>query len=137
MLSSFESSLSYLKNLSVEISAANGVPGYERCEVELSFSDGSKLEAAYWRVFRDGRASVSSFDHLQQYGLPSPMDSIEALQEILKDKILATVELERESGDLWFLFSERIKFQVFNFTGYEVWHFTFPDGTGQFSNYAK
>ncbi len=25
----------------------------------------------------------------------------------------------------------------FNFTGYEVWEFRFPDGTGELSNYAR
>ena len=27
--------------------------------------------------------------------------------------------------------------QVFNFTSYEVWEICFPNGTGEYSNYAK
>jgi len=30
-----------------------------------------------------------------------------------------------------------LKLQILNFTGYEIWEIRFPDGTGEYSNYAK
>ena len=39
-------------------------------------------------------------------------------------------------GDLIVIFDETTKLQVLNLTGYEVWTIKFPDGTGQYSNYA-
>ena len=105
--------------------------------MRLVFSEGSKLRADYWRIAQDGKAKISSFDHQQQYGLPAPLDAIKELQQELQDKMDTQAYLDGESGDLLFQFSGRIKFQVLNLTGYEVWELNFPDGTGELSNYAK
>lgn len=59
------------------------------------------------------------------------------LRKQLQGKIVTDAKLDGESGDLLFEFSDSIKFRVFNFTGYEVWEIHFPDGTGEYSNYAK
>ena len=105
--------------------------------VELVFANGSKLEANYWRITKDAKAGISSFDHQQQYGLPAALDAIKDLQEELQQRIVTDAQLHGETGDLLFQFSGNVKFQVFNFTGYEIWHISFPDGTGEYSNYAK
>lgn len=44
---------------------------------------------------------------------------------------------DRETGDLIFDFTGNIKLQVLNFTGYEIWEITFPNGTGELSNFAR
>ena len=41
-----------------------------------------------------------------------------------------------ETGDLRFKFDGELTFEVFNFTSYEIWEVTFPDGTVEWSNYA-
>jgi len=44
---------------------------------------------------------------------------------------------DQETGDLLFKFTQDIKLQILNVTGYEIWQIRFPDGTGEYSNYAK
>lgn len=105
--------------------------------VDLLFSNGSRLRAEYWRAIKEGKAGISSFDHRQKYGLPEPIDAIKELQEQLQDNIVTDALLDRETGDLNFQFRGSIKLQVFNFTGYEIWEISFPDGTGEYSSYAK
>jgi hypothetical protein len=104
--------------------------------VNLLFSDGTQLRADYWRLFRDGRACLSGFDHRQQYGLPAPIDAIAELEKQLENEKVSAAKLDLESGDLVIRFGEGSKLQVFNFTGYEIWELRFPDGTVEYSNYA-
>lgn len=137
MLKNFDKSLLNLKNSSVHVSATNEFSDPGMAWIQLRFSDASKLRASYWRVTKVGKAGLSSFDHQQQYGLPAPIDAIKGLQELLEDKIVIDVHLDRETGDLLFQFADNIKLQVFNFTGYEVWEISFATGGGEYSNYAK
>jgi hypothetical protein len=85
----------------------------------------------------DGKADISSFDHHQKYGLPAPIDAVVSLREALHNKPVTNAVLDSKTGDLHFEFAENITLQVFNFTSYEIWHIRFPDGTGEYSNYAK
>ena len=138
MVQNLEKSLSKLKNRAVSVSASNQYPDQAgEASVQLVFADGSKLRADFWRITKGGKAGRSSFDHKQKYGLPAPIDAIAELQAQLQDRTLIKAQLDGESGDLLFDFSDNIKFRVFNFTGYEVWEIHFPDGTGEYSNYAK
>ena len=99
--------------------------------------DGSRLQAGYWRLVKNGNECISSFDHEQQYGLPAPIDAIETLQRELCGRSVVEAKLDGETGDLHFRFTGDIKLQVFGFSGYEVWEIHFPDGSGEYSNYAK
>ena len=105
--------------------------------VELLFADGTRLQTEYWRVIEGGRASFSSFDHQQIYGLPARIDGIQNLRDRLVDKMVAEALHDQETGDLLFKFTHEIKLEVLNVTGYEIWQIRFPDGTGEYSNYAK
>jgi hypothetical protein len=137
VVKNFDKSLLELKNETVCVAASNYYGDSERASVQLLFGNGTKLRADYWRVTKDGSASISSFDHEQKYGLPAPIDAVEELKSHLGDKVLIDVRLDKETGDLLFRFSDGIHFHVFNFTGYEVWEIHFPDGSGEYSNFAK
>lgn len=104
--------------------------------MSLLFSGGTKLRADYWRLFRNGKAYLSGFDHQQQYGLPEPIDAIGEMRNQLENEKVKEVRVDSESGDLVIRFGEGSKLQVFNFTGYEIWELRFPDGTVEYSNYA-
>lgn len=81
MLQNFEKLLLALKDSSVQVSAdTNCFPEAGAASVELLISTGSHLRAEYWRLARDGKAKISSFDHQQQYGLPAPLDAIKELR---------------------------------------------------------
>jgi hypothetical protein len=133
----FDASLSRLKSGSVNVSDSGAFPEPGAASVQLLFSDGSRLRADYWRIVKGEKAGVSSFDHRQQYGLPSPIDAIVHLQEELQDKTVTDARLDERTGDLLFRFTGGLEFQVFNFTGSEVWEIHFPNGTGEYSPYAR
>jgi hypothetical protein len=137
MLSSLQNSLSKLAGSSVTVSPGNGFPEPGMASVELFFADGTRLQTEYWRVTEGGRASFSSFDHQQIYGLPARIDAIQDLRDRLVGKMVVEALHDPETGDLLFKFIEDIKLQVLNVTGYEIWQIRFPDGTGEYSNYAK
>jgi hypothetical protein len=137
MLKNFTDSLTKLKASSVTVLGANAYHEPGMATVQLLFSEGAKLRADYWRVIRDRKEIVSSFDHQQKYGLPAPRDAIKELQKELRNKTVTEAHLDKETGDLLFRFNEEIKLQIFGFSGYEVWEISFSDGTGEYSNYVK
>lgn len=136
VVKNFDISLSNLKNTPVEVSPGGAYPEPGCASVQLIFGNGSRLHAQYWRIIESGKRSLSSFDHQQKYGLPAPIDAIQAIQERLQDKTVTDARLDEETGDLLFEFADHIKLQAFNFTGYEDWEIHFPDNTGEYSNFV-
>jgi hypothetical protein len=137
MMSGFDESLSRLKALIVKVSAGNGFPEQGQASIALTFTNGTTLQAEYWRLIIDGHAAFSSFDHRQQYGLPAPIDAIRQLEDKLEGKVVTDVHLETETGDLVFQFLGNLKLQILNFTGYEIWVMSFPNGSVEYSNHNK
>jgi hypothetical protein len=125
-----------LNNASVQVFKVYAFPEQGQAAVTLAFSDGTRLRASYWRLITKGRAELSSFDHQQKYGLPEPIDAKEVLRERLDNQVCVEARMDMETGDLSFTFDGGIRLQVFNFTGYEIWELIFPDGSGEYSNYA-
>jgi hypothetical protein len=136
MTMSVGKSLARLKTTSVVVADANVPDEGGTASIVMSFSDGTKLQAFYWRLIQDGRALLSSFDHQQKYGLPAPINGKEQLAKILEGEICSDAQFDAETADLIFLFGKTTKLQIFNFTGYEIWDIRFPDGSGELSNYA-
>lgn len=137
MTRSFDNSLSALKNATVDVMPGNGYPEPGQASILLRFSNGALLRAEFWRMVKEGRAGISSFDHLQKYGLPAPVDALSVLKECLHDKSVVGARLQPETGDLLFEFTGQAILQVFNFTGYEIWEMRFADGAVEYSNYVK
>jgi hypothetical protein len=102
----------------------------------VSFSDGTRLSAQFWRLIKDRKPLVSIFDHRQKYGLPAPVDAIHMLELELVGNVIASCEMSATTGDLRFCFERDIELEVFNFTAFEIWELVFPDGSGELSNYA-
>ncbi len=129
--------LEYLKGSSAQVFAGNACPETGMAPVRIVFSQGTQLRALYWRITKNGRAFISSFDHKQKYGLPAPIDAIDTLKNELLGPSVTEARHDKETGDLLFFFSNNINLQVLNVTGYEIWEIFFPDGTGAYSNSAK
>jgi hypothetical protein len=137
IVANFERSLSALKGATVKVSNSDAYPEAGAASVQLLFSEGSRLRADYWRIVNRDKAGVSSFDHDQKYGLPAPIDAFQRLEDELQGKRVTGALLDARTGDLVFSFEEDLEFRVFNFTGYEVWEIHFPNGTGEYSPYAR
>jgi len=84
-----------------------------------------------------GKAHTSSFDHQQQYGLPTPIDALARIAEALNGKTLEDAKWDPRTGDLMLSFRPDLELQVFNFTGYEDWEIHFSNGTGEYSPHAR
>lgn len=136
-LNILERSVQALKKEGVQVSATNDYLEQGCAPVKLSFTNAAYVRAFYWRVTKNGKAGISSFDHQQKYGLPTPIDAISELQKELNGESVTDARLERETGDLFFQFTRDLKLQVFNFTAYEVWEIWLPDGVAEYSNRAK
>ena len=128
--------LAALSNNSVRVFGDNIPLDAGQATAVITFANGTEVRISYWRLIKDGRAFMSSFDHLQKYGLPAPIDAITTLRTELDNSQCTAVQLDGETGDLILHFSVKLKLQIFNFTGYEIWEISFPDGTGQYSNYV-
>jgi hypothetical protein len=103
MIQNFEKSLSKLINCAASVSASNQYSDEAgEASSQLAFADGSKLRADFWRVTNGGKASISSFDHRQKYGLPAPIDAVAELQGQLQGRTVIKAQLDAESGDLLF-----------------------------------
>jgi hypothetical protein len=102
----------------------------------IAFTDGTKVDAQFWRLGKEGRPMVSTFDHRHQYGLPAPIDALEVLRGELIGKKVSEAAMDGATGDLRFDFEGGVLIEIFNFTAYEIWTVTFADGSGQLSNYA-
>ena len=137
MANSLNAALSALNGSTVTISPTDIPRDTGQAPVSATFSSGLVLTTAYWRIIAGGRAGTSSFDHEQIYGLASAINAVEILRNTLAGKKLLSASLEPSTGDLHFNFAGQVTFQVFNFTGYEIWDIRFPDGTVEYSNYNK
>ncbi len=129
----FEEKLLEFKGSSVQISAQN--IDEDHFSMVMTFSNGGKLRTEYWRIIKDKKHYLSSFDHHQIYGLPAPINAIEKAKQEIEGKNISEVKFDRETGDIIFKFTENLKLQVLNFTGYEVWEVIFPDSTAEYSNH--
>jgi hypothetical protein len=136
MLVSLQNSLNKLVGSAITVAPGNGFPEAGSASTLLRFQNETWLQAEYWRLIENGRHRLSTFDHQQQYGLPSPIDAIHELREKLAGKIVQAARHDQTTGDLLFDLTNETKLQILNFTGYEIWEIRFPDGTGEYSNYA-
>jgi hypothetical protein len=133
----FENSLASLKGATVRTSNPERFPEPGIAPVDLHFSDGSRMRADYWRIIRDGKARMSSFDHQQKYGLPVAVDAFAEIAEALDGKTLREATWDNRTGDIALSFEPNVELQVFAFTGYEAWEIHFGNGIGEYSPYAR
>lgn len=106
----------------------------ENNQVSIVFSNKTEVVASYWRAVSAG-IRISSFDQNQKYGLAKEIKAVEELSKIISGETITDATLEEDTGDIELVMGAK-KLQIFNFTGYEVWEISFPDGTGEYSNYA-
>jgi Family of unknown function (DUF6188) len=82
-----------------------------------------------WRLLQDGRVAISSEDHLQQYGLPAPLDAAVVASSLLDSHPVTRVEVRDGTADLVIDFSGGIRLEIIPISsGYESWSVTTPSG---------
>jgi len=129
-------SLLKISDVSVSVTENTSPDEHGTASIFIKFVDSTKIRADYWRLILNERATLSSFDHMQKYGRPEKINAKQQLIGYLNRKICQSILFDEETGDLLLKFNESRKLQILNFTGYEVWEINFPNGTGEYSNYA-
>jgi len=141
LMSNFTRRLAHLRESKCE--AVHAIEYEERAgdtiylvATSIEFTDGTKLDAQFWRLTKGERPLVSIFDHRQRYGLPAPIDAFRVMRDELVGKQVSDVVMDKATGDLRFRFKGDVVLEVFNFTAFEIWKLIFPDGTMELSNFA-
>jgi hypothetical protein len=101
----------------------------------IQFTGGTTLQAQFWRLTKGDRPLVSIFDHRQRYGQPEPIDAFRLMRDVLVGEEVSDAVMDKTTGDLRFRFDGGVALEVFNFTAFEIWTVTFPDGTMELSNF--
>ena len=131
-----ERSLLVLRSAPIEVRDDDVPEDFGQANIIVVFGNRAVLRACYWRLIRD-KYVISSFDHKQKYGLPAAIDAKQDLRSSLGNTILMEAMINRKSGDLHFAFADGATLEVFGFSAYEMWEISFPDGSGEYSNYVR
>lgn len=107
-------------------------------EWHFTFENESVLRAGcLWRIVVEQRGALSANDHLQKFGLDTPLDAAQTATRILSGKNVARVELDDGTADICIKFSDGTLLElVHNSSGYEPWKVSskeinlFANGTG-------
>jgi len=82
-----------------------------------------------WRLLQDGHVTISSEDHLQQYGLPAPLDAVATASGLLGPCPVSHVEVRDGTADLILEFGGSLRLEVLPISsGYESWSVSTPSG---------
>ncbi len=108
-----------------EYLVGNYIIGITRREFDwvLEFGDRSTIQIeCLWRLLNSGRIFLSSNDHGQTFGLPSPVDAANSFNTKLRGRTIAAVELTEGTLDLTFTLDGSMILQIIpDSSGYEAW----------------
>lgn len=96
----------------------------------FSFDDvlGIRVECP-WRLIHQGKIAVSSEDHDQQFGLPSPVDAAAKGSALLAGAQIQQVNVREGTADLLIHLDGDLRLEIIPFSsGYESWHVFTPSG---------
>jgi hypothetical protein len=94
----------------------------------VRFASGSSVHVpGLWRILRDETLASTSQDHGHRFGLPAPFDALAALGQ-LEGKVVRTVAVRKDTGDLRLAFDGPLELEVINTSGgYEGWSAQHPE----------
>lgn len=83
-----------------------------------------------WRLLLDGRVAISNEDHLQRYGLQSPLDAVAAARSLLASHTVVKVDVRDGTADLLVAFTGGLRLEALAISsGYESWTVFGPSGS--------
>ena len=120
---------SWMLGQHVQVSFLN--PAIWYFTLENSLSIGAECP---WRLLHAGTIAVSNEDHLQQYGLPAPIDAAERANSLLDGLVIERVGVRQGTADLLIDFSGDCRLEIIPFSsGYESWQIAMPSGKSVFA----
>ena len=82
---------------------------------------------SHWRIIENNELAVSSEDHLQQFGLPHPVNSETKATSLILNESVSQAEVSKHTGDLTINFSNGNILNLIQLSsGYEAWILTTP-----------
>lgn len=82
-----------------------------------------------WRILKQGRTTLSSEDHRQQYGLPAPIDAATEATKLLSTVVVEAAQLRTGTSDILIDFSGSLRLEIIPISsGYEGWQMVDPFG---------
>jgi hypothetical protein len=82
-----------------------------------------------WRILKNGQIQISSEDHLQKYGLPTPLDAGTFATELLGSHTITNIEIRNSTADLLIKFTDELQLEIIPFSSwYESWGISTPSG---------
>ena len=123
--------------MDVAATIASRLVGHRLIEVERSeydwlfrFANDVGLRVACpWRILVEGRIAHGDSDHGQQFGLPKPVDGAGRSNKLLLNKVIESVAVRDDTGDITISFTDGTALEVLNTSsGYEGWQLN--DGAG-------
>jgi hypothetical protein len=95
------------------------------------FGTGVEIRAdCGWRLIEGGHIVLSSEDHGQQYGHPSPVDAEFRCRSRIVDLKIQSVAVREDTRDIVILFESDARLEIVPLSsGYESWEIAAPDGT--------
>jgi len=96
----------------------------------FDFGDSLSISAeSPWRLIRAGTIAVSNEDHLQQFGLPVPIDAAKRATSLLDGLAIQRVEVREGTADSFIDFGGDYRLESIPFSsGYESWQVSIPSG---------
>jgi hypothetical protein len=94
----------------------------------LSLDNGAQVFIeCLWRLVEAGRVQITSQDHDQQFGLPTPLDAAAEVNRRLAAKPVEQAKLQAGTLDLELHFEHDLSFQIIpDSSGYEAWRARVP-----------
>lgn len=87
-----------------------------------------RVEGGLWRLLHNNRIQNVSADHMQQFGLPEPIDLVKEITNKLLTTHLLRIEVKEDTGDLKLSLSNDYALEVFiTSSGYESYSFSIND----------
>jgi hypothetical protein len=91
------------------------------------FGDITIRTESEWRFVADGHILVTSSDHGQQFGLPSPVDAIAQVMSRVRGKAIRAASISETTGDLCIDLEGDLQLEFLQMSsGYESWDLSAP-----------
>ena len=93
----------------------------------FEFGEGRLVSDSLWRILGGGQIRLTSLDHGQQYGRPSPIDAAEEATQQLAGRRVISASAVEWSADVMIVFDADRALQLLtNSSGYEPWYLRAP-----------
>ena len=123
----------------------SGITFTEPCLWLFTFSSGVSIQVeSLWRLLDQSHIVLTSEDHAQKFGLPSPVDAVAEALRLIGTQVVAEFTLRADTLDLLLRFSRGHRLEILpTSSGYEAWqitargHYIVAVGGGKLASYTQ